>query len=60
MKSAYTAEEAAAEVGAAKTRIRDAVYSGEIPVVYVSSKRWVIRHEALMAWLDSLPAEKSA
>lgn len=57
---AYAPKEAAAVTGVAYTRIKDAIAAGELPVVYPSPKRVVIRREALVAWLDSLPTERKS
>jgi hypothetical protein len=60
VKLAYTVKELSDESGAAVTRIRDAIASGQITVTYTSPKRYVIRHEEAVRWLDSLPTERSA
>jgi hypothetical protein len=56
---AYSPKDAAAATGVAYTRLRMAIDSGELAVTYPSPKRMVIRREALIAWLDSLPTEKA-
>lgn len=60
MKLSYTVKELADETGSALTRIRAAIAAGEIQVTYTSPKRYVIRHDEAVRWLDSLPTERSA
>lgn len=46
--------------GIAYTRVREAIDAGELAVVYSSPKRQVVTRDALTAWLNSLPTERSA
>lgn len=57
---AYTPKEAAAVTGVAYTRLRAAIEAGEVEVRYPSPKRQVITRDALVAWLQSMPTERSA
>lgn len=42
--------------GVALTRVRDAIASGELPVINPTPKRQVVMHTDLLAWLESLRA----
>jgi len=57
---AYKPKDIPDVTGVAYTRVRQAIDSGELPVVYPSPNRQIVTREALVAWLASLPTERAA
>lgn len=53
---AYTKHEAADIAGVSYRTIEDAIRSGELEARY-PHRRPIIKHSALIEWLDSLPTE---
>lgn len=57
---AYKPKDIPAITGIAFTRVREAIDSGELPVVYSSPKRQIVMRDALVSWLASLPTERAS
>lgn len=56
----YTPKQVTEVTGIAFTRVREAIASGELESVLSSANRRVVLREAVVAWLHSMPTEKSA
>lgn len=57
---AYKPKDIPAVTGIAYTRVRQAIDSGELPVICPSPKRQIVTREALLSWLSSLPTERAS
>lgn len=55
----YTPKQVSEVTGIAFTRVRDAIYSGELESIQSSANRRIVRREQLIAWLDSLQAKSA-
>lgn len=54
----YSAQGAAETTGVSESLIREAVRDGDIECRYARTKL-IIEHDALVAWVQSLPTEKA-
>lgn len=58
-KLAYNLREAAAAVGVEQQTLRDAIKAGTLPF-RLNGARYLILATDLLAWVESLPSEKTA